>query len=195
MAPDGLSPGAAKTYHIDYIPTFLCVSGLIPGEPVDVVLQRPTGWSWSDRGRASSDGTLSLSLTDLPRRIAGVYEVVARQSGIEGRFTLQVDIERLQAAVLAHRMKLGQTARVFLAGGTPGAVLALYLYRRRAPGAQYWTHLGQITLNGRGEARLNIQPKLRDRSGTYYVVPAEKRGEGYVLVREPERYGEVIVTE
>jgi hypothetical protein len=160
------------------LPIAVCAGGFPIGATVDLLLRTPDGQESRNQQVVDATGVAEWDLTDLPDPIQGEYLVRAtlREITVEG--TSRVESEGLDGIVLPDSIRIGETARVFLAGGLPNASLPAYLYAAteqtesgpEGPGLRFTADIGPLQLNANGEGRIGLTPQPGDPPGFYVVV-------------------------
>jgi hypothetical protein len=161
------------------IPVAVCAYGFQPGQPVDLVLRGPDGAESRSQVEADASGLAEWDLDDLPGRIDGDYLIRGTQGDVTVEATSGVVIDSIAGLFLPGEIRLGETGRVLVAGGVPGAALPAYLYfddgTDTSPdvpgrGARYVADVGPLQLDANGEGRIELTPQPGDPTGTYVVV-------------------------
>ena len=161
------------------IPVAVCAYGFQPGQPVDLVLRGPDGSESQRQVEADASGFAEWDLDDVPGRINGDYLIRGTQGDVSVEATSGVVIDAIAGLFLPGEIRLGETGRVIVAGGVPGAALPAYLYFEDATAiptdvptrpARYVADVGPLQLDANGEGRIELTPQPGDPTGTYVVV-------------------------
>jgi hypothetical protein len=160
------------------LPIAVCAGGFPIGATVDLLLRTPDGQESRNRQVVDEIGVAEWDLTDLPDPIQGEYLVRATSQEISVEGSSRVESERLDGLILPDSIRIGETARLFLAGGIPNASLPAYLYAAseqtesglEGPKLRFTADIGPLQLNGNGEGRVALSPRPGDSDGFYTVV-------------------------
>jgi hypothetical protein len=160
------------------LPIAVCAGGFPIGATVDLLLRTPDGQESRNQQVVDEIGVAEWDLTDLPDPIQGEYLVRATSQEISVEGSSRVESERLHGLILPNSIRVGETARLFIAGGLPNASLPAYLYAateqtesgREGPGLRFTADIGPLQLNANGEGRVTLTPQPGDPDGFYVVV-------------------------
>jgi hypothetical protein len=161
-------------------PTAVCTFDFTPGQTVDLLLVGPDGSEWARTERADDAGIAIWELDDLPDPFEGEYTVRATQADVTVQSTTSTfEWGSLAGMFIPEEIRIGETGRLFVAGGQTGQRIPTYLYF--APedsylgpdgtlGYRFAADVGQVELNANREGRMAFTPQSGDPTGHYLVV-------------------------
>ena len=157
----------------------MCAFDFAPGQPVDMVLRHSGGAEWRNQLVVDEFGVGEWDLTDLPDPIEGDYTMMAAQGEIHAQTTHTVKVDALETMFLPDSIRIGETARMFVAGGLSLASMPAYLYYApelgfigpdETSGYRFVADIGPVELNANGEGRIALTPQPGDPVGLYMVI-------------------------
>jgi predicted small lipoprotein YifL len=160
------------------LPAAVCAYDFLQGQTVDMLLRGPDGAERRSQRTVDEFGIAEWDLTDLPDAIQGEYLIRATLGQISVEATSRVASEALEGIFLPDAIRIGETGRMFLAGGPAGGSLPAYLYAAEDVGEgpdrtsrlRFAADLGPLQLDSNGEGRIGLTPQPGDPPGFYVVV-------------------------
>jgi hypothetical protein len=173
-------PGAPSVrLEVFPLPLAVCAFGFAPGESIDLLLRGPDGSESTNRQLADGSGKAIWDLDDLPDRIQGDYSLQATQGERRAQGDMRVEFDSIRASVLPEDIRIGETIRLFVAGGAPMSSVPAFLYFAPqggvpgpdgSPAYRFAADIGPIELDANGEGRMALATRAGDPPGSYSIV-------------------------